>query len=96
MKRRLSEKVWKTGICFYLDLPTNIILTIKAAVPKAWLGERQMKDWQLSAQRKEAMKAQEVRGSFCVQYKGNINGEKFADCIRDNFKDALEKGANPR
>ena len=32
---------------------------------------------------------------LCEQHKGNINGEKFADFIK-NFKDALVKGANPR
>ena len=112
VKRKLSEKVWKTGICFYLDgtgftHKYNPHDQGRCTKSMAWRKANEG----LSAECTTKGSHEGTGGKvahfmvavaydkgvvLCEQYKGNINGEKFADFIRDNFKEALEKGANPR
>ena len=109
--KRVPDNVWTEGISFYLDgtgwvHKTNPSKNARTARTRTWKKKGEaLKRENTAKGKKEGVGGRMARFMVaiaygkgvigCHQYQGNIDGEKFAQMIKDNFPELFAKSANP-
>ena len=110
--KRLPESFWTEGISFYLDgtgwvHKTNPCEHAKTLRTRTWKKKSESLAWHCTAKGKKEGTAGRMAKFMiaiayskgiveCKQYSGNINGQKCADFIRNNFPEMFMKAQNPK
>ena len=111
VKRTFSEKLWEEGISFYLDGTgfthmSNLYDQARCTKSMAWRKRNEGLSVECTTKESHEGSGGKVANFFvaiayekgvvlCEQYMGNLNGQMFADFIREHFKETFNKSVNP-
>ena len=111
VKRTLSGKLWQEGISFYLDgtgfaHKTNPYDQARATKSMVWRKRDEGLSVKCTTKGSHEGSGGKVANFFvaiaygkgvvlCEQYMGHVNGQMFADFIREHFKKTFNKSVNP-
>ena len=108
---KFPDRIWTEGISFYLDgtgwvHKTNPSMNARTSRTRTWKKQGEaLKRENTAKGKKEGVGGRMAKFMVaiaygkgvvgCHQYEGHIDGEKFAQMVKDYFPDMFDKSANP-